>query len=150
MWSVYFLGVASGLIALGHAAAIVSAAGGSAIELTAGAMLVSFGSAVGSIACGWLADRISAREVLTGCLVLVCVSMVILAILNSPTAIIAALGLAGLAYGALITIIPVVVARAYAKDVSMSVFGRGVHGVGICRIGRAVDRGRYFRPQSIV
>ena len=124
LWTVYFLGVTSGLMALGHAAAVVSAAGGGVAQLAAGAMVVSIGSASGSIASGWMADRIPARQVLTGSLLLVVGSMVMLALTGAPGLVIAALGLAGIAYGALITIIPVVVSRAFAAELSMKAFGR--------------------------
>lgn len=124
LWSVYFLGVTSGLMALGHAAAVVSAAGGSVAQLAAGAMIISIGSAGGSIACGWLADKTGAERVLTGSLLLVVASMVLLSVATAPGLIIAALGLAGIAYGALITIIPVVVSRSFQPEVSLKAFGR--------------------------
>lgn len=124
LWSIYFLGVTSGLMALGHAAAVVSAAGGSTAQLAAGAMIVSVGSAAGSIACGWMADRTGAERVLTGSLLLVVVSMILLSVATAPGLIIAALGLTGFAYGALITIIPVVVSRSFQPEVSLKAFGR--------------------------
>ncbi len=124
LWIVYFLGVTAGLMALGHAAAAVSAAGGSVAQLAAGAMIISIGSAAGSIVCGWLADRIDAGHVLTGSLLLVLASMMLLSMTGAPVLIIAALGIAGVAYGALITIIPVVVSRSFAPEVSLRAFGR--------------------------
>ena len=124
LWAVYFLGVTSGLMALGHAAAVVSAVGGSIAQLAAGAMIISIGSATGSIASGWLADRRGAGQVLTGSLLLVVASMILLSLAGVPGLIIAALGLAGVAYGALITIIPVVVSRSFQPEVSLKAFGR--------------------------
>ncbi len=124
LWSVYFLGVTSGLMALGHAAAVVSAAGGSVGQLAAGAMIISVGSATGSVASGWLADRTTAGQVLTGSLLLVVGLMILLSAVAVPGFIIAALGLTGIAYGALITIIPVVISRSFRPEVSLRAFGR--------------------------
>ena len=124
LWLVYFLGVMAGMMALGHAAAIVSAKGGSLVTMTAGAMIVSAGSAIGSISCGWLADRLSPFRLLTGCLALVCCSMLFLAVSVGPGAAIAGLGLIGIAYGTLITIIPVITAKNFAPEASLAVFGR--------------------------
>ena len=123
-WLIYFLGVASGLMALGHAAAIVSAAGGTTAQLAAGAMIVSFGAASGSIGGGWLADRVSAAHVLTGSLVMVFGSMLLMGLVATPVMLVLALGITGLAYGGLITIIPVVVSRTFAAEVSLKAFGR--------------------------
>jgi OFA family oxalate/formate antiporter-like MFS transporter len=124
LWLIYFLGVMAGMMALGHAAAVVSATGGTLAAMTAGAMIVSAGSAGGSVVSGWLADRLRPRCILTGCLVLVFASMVVLAATGSPAEAIIGLGLTGFAYGALITIIPVITASDFAPGVSLAVFGR--------------------------
>ena len=156
LWAIYFFGVLSGMMALGHAAAVVSASGGSVSQMTMGAMIVSAGSATGSVFCGWLADRIEPRHVLTGCLGGVLVSMIVLIAVNLPVVAIGGLGLVGFAYGALITIIPVITASQFEADVSLAVFGRvftawGVAGlVGPWLGGLVYDLSGSYRMAFIV
>ncbi len=124
LWVVYFLGVLAGMMALGHAAPIVSATGGTLAQKTIGAMLISAGSAVGSIGCGWLADRWSPGRMLRVSLAGVASAMLLMAVSAGPVSAIAGLSLIGVAYGALITVIPVISANVFSREVSLAAFGR--------------------------
>jgi OFA family oxalate/formate antiporter-like MFS transporter len=122
VWIVYFLGLVGGLMALGHAAAIVAATGGSKAAIAAGAVIVSAGSLAGSLVAGYLSDRICPHRVLLMSLGCVMAAMLILWLSSGPLLALAGLGVAGLAYGGLITAIPVLARAIFAASNAFRAF----------------------------
>lgn len=98
-WLGFFLGALAGVLAIGHAAPIISHFGGTAAAAVLGVTLLGFGNAAGRLAAGWLSDYISVRSVagiahVTGSIGFV----VVLANPVSEGAVIS-MAMAGLAYG---------------------------------------------------
>ena len=122
VWVIYFLGLVGGLIALGHAAAIVAATGAGRDAVAAGAVIVSAGSLVGSLVGGYLSDRILPHRVLQSSLGCVMVAMILLWHSSGQVLALAGLAVAGLAYGGLITVIPVLTRTAFAANVAFRAF----------------------------
>ena len=105
-WIGFFLGALAGVMAIGHAAAIITHFGGGASAAVMGVMLMSIGNATGRLVAGWLCDQISVRSVagiahLTGALGFVVV-------LANPTGegAMLAMSLAGVAYGMTASVYP--------------------------------------------
>ncbi|MEX2201595.1 MAG: hypothetical protein WD711_09390 [Dongiaceae bacterium] len=122
VWVVYFLGLVGGLIALGHAAAIVAATGASQAAIAAGAVIVSAGSLFGSLVGGYLSDRVHPYRVLQSSLGCVMAAMILLWHSSGQTLTLVGLGVAGLAYGGLITVVPVLTRATFAASVAFRAF----------------------------
>lgn len=108
----YFSAVFSGLMAIGHAAAIASPAGsGSSTAL--GAIVVGLGSSVGGVVAGWLIDRYAAKLLLVGLALVSAAALLMAAIGFAWWLVIIALCLIGFGYGAIIAVYPVAIARRF-------------------------------------
>lgn len=123
LWTGYGLAAAAGLMALGHAAAIVAAKGARTELLAAGTMLIGVGNGIGGFAAGWLADRWTGRRLLIVFTILSAAMLVLLAYAAEPNVAIIALTAVGFAYGGIIAIYPIAVARYYPPDEAAKVFG---------------------------
>jgi OFA family oxalate/formate antiporter-like MFS transporter len=135
LWIGYGFGAAAGLMALGHAAGIVAATGGTSDQLVLGAMVIGLGNGVGGFAAGWLADRWPARMLLVVAAVFSASVLALIAMMTDPGAVIGGLALIGLAYGAIIALYPVAVASYYRPDETAKVFGRVFTAWGIAGLG---------------
>lgn len=124
LWGGYCLSTTAGLMAIGHAATIVGAAGGRAGQLVAGAMLIGLGNAVGGFLGGWAADRWSIRNLLMFLTLISAAMLFLLATSASPIVVIAGLTVIGFAYGAIVGVYPVAVAVYYGARQSARMFGR--------------------------
>jgi len=124
MWLGYGLGVAAGLMAIGHAAGIVAASGGLMGDAVTGAMLIGLGNAAGGFASGWLADRWPVRLQLVGLPLLSAAALFALVQWSAAPLAIAALTVIGFAYGALIVAYPVAVAARFEPARFAKVYGR--------------------------
>lgn len=105
-WLGFFLSALAGIMAIGHAATIITHFGGAAEAAVFGVTLLAFGNALGRLGAGWLSDIISVRSVagishLTGAIGFV----VVLANPTGDGAIIA-MAMAGLAYGIAASVYP--------------------------------------------
>ncbi|MBO6519279.1 MAG: hypothetical protein JJ900_00200 [Rhodospirillales bacterium] len=99
VWLGFFLGALAGVLAIGHAAAIIVHFGGVAQAAVIGVTLLSVGNATGRLVSGWLADYVAVRSVagishLTGALGFI----VVLANPSGEGAVVA-MAMAGVAYG---------------------------------------------------
>lgn len=118
----YFCAVFAGLMAIGHAAAIADPSGVAGYSAT-GAIVVGAGSSIGGVVAGWLIDHYASRALLVG-LALISASSLLLAASNvSSVTVIASLCLIGFAYGAIIAVYPVVIARRFGAD-GPRIYGR--------------------------
>jgi OFA family oxalate/formate antiporter-like MFS transporter len=124
LWLVYLLGATGGLMAIAHAAGIVVALGGSGALVALGASALAVGNVAGSLAGGRIADRFPPGICLAGATVLGGLASLALAGSDSPRLAVGGLLIAGVAYGALIALVPAVVARLASPAARMRVFGR--------------------------
>lgn len=133
-WLGFFLGALAGVMAIGHAAAIISHFGGMATAAVTGVTLLSVGNAGGRLVSGWLSDHVAVRSVagishLTGTLGFVVV-------LANPTGegAVAAMALAGVAYGMTAGIYPSAVSiflgrESYGRNFALILTAWGVAGL---------------------
>lgn len=124
LWTGYGLGAAAGLMAIGHAAAIVTTSGGVTDDAVLGAMLIGVGAAMGGIVAGWLADKLSIRTLLILAPISSAVALVVVAAIASSTVAIAGLSFVGIAYGAIIGVYPAACAYYYGPDLSAKMYGQ--------------------------
>jgi len=122
LWMLYFFAILACLMTFGHAAAMVSAVGGSANLAAAGAMLVGAGSLVGSVVAGYFGDRTSPRRILLVSFVAAGGAMVLLWQVATPLPVLLGLSVVGLAYGAVIGFLPAHVRMVFAPAVAFSAF----------------------------
>jgi OFA family oxalate/formate antiporter-like MFS transporter len=105
-WVGFFLSALAGIMAIGHAATIITHFGGAVEAAVFGVTLLAIGNALGRLGAGWLSDIISVRSVagishLTG-------SIGFVVVLANPTGdgAIVAMTMAGLAYGIAASVYP--------------------------------------------
>lgn len=133
-WIGFFLGALAGVMAIGHAAAIITHFGGGASAAVMGVTLMSIGNATGRLGAGWLCDQISVRSVagiahLTGALGFVVV-------LANPTGegAMVAMSLAGVAYGMTASVYPTTISiylgrASYGKNFALLLTAWGAAGL---------------------
>ena len=124
LWLVYLLGATGGLMAIAHAAGMVVALGGSGALAALGASALAVGNVAGSLAGGRLADRFPPGKCLAGTTALGGLASLALAGSASPMVAVGGLVIAGFAYGALIALVPAVIARLASPATRMRIFGR--------------------------
>ena len=107
-WVVYFLGATGGLMAIAHAVPIVDALGGAEGLASLAPTLNALGNVMGCIAGGLLVDRMGSRPALVLPIAVLAVSLLTLAFTVDPMVALAGLCACGMAYGALISAIPLV------------------------------------------
>ncbi len=124
LWLGFFLGASAGLMALGHAAAIIIAAGGTAQTAAAGAMAVNIGNALGRIGAAWLSDIVGARRILIVVPMTMALALLALAGGESAWLLVFVIGVVGLCYGALATAYPAALAQLRGIDAVSRLYGR--------------------------
>jgi OFA family oxalate/formate antiporter-like MFS transporter len=124
LWLGYGSGVAAGLMALGHASAIVKGAGLSAGFALAAPAVISLSGIPGSILGGWLADRLPFRGPLMGWPLISAFGLFGLAAVERGPAVLFCLVVIGMAYGALIVVYPAAIASLFGAVPAVKVYGR--------------------------
>ena len=124
LWVGYGTGAAAGFMAIGHAAEIVGSVGGDAEQKLAGPILVAFGSMLGGLGGGWLADRASPRTLLTLLPLLSVCALFTLSAVGAPRIVLAGLSVVGFCYGAMIAAYPAVVASYFGTLAASRIYGR--------------------------
>ena len=141
LWMAYLLAVLAGLMALGHAAAIVDDAGG-----PGGAAVVAAGlaSASGGLWIALVADR-TATDRLLRLLPLGSATVLVVAAMASH-GVVLMVAVAGIAftYGALIAIYPLVVAQRFGQDGYSQAYGRVFTAWGTACLVGPVGAGHLF------
>ena len=135
LWLGYGLGAAAGLLAIGHAAGIVMAAGGSSEQWVLGAMLIGLGNALGGFSAGWVADRWPLQRLLTILPLLSVLALLVLQQLTTPVAAIIALAIVGFAYGAIIAVYPYAVRYYVGPIAAAKAYGRVFTAWGLAGLG---------------
>lgn len=122
LWVLYFFAMFGCLMTFGHAAAMVLAVGGSSSLAAAGAMLVGAGSLVGSVVAGYFGDRAPIARILLVAFAAAAGAMLVLWQIAMPLVVLAGLSIVGLAYGALVGIMPAHVRIVFAPDLAFRAF----------------------------
>jgi len=124
LWLGYGCGVAAGLMALGHASAIVEGAGLAAGFALAAPAVISLSGIPGSILGGWLADRMAHRRLLVAWPVVSALGLFGLAVFAKGMGVLLCLVTIGLAYGALIVVYPAAISSLFGAVPAVKVYGR--------------------------
>lgn len=122
-WLAYGSAVLAGLMTIGHAVGIAQAQGLEPALLVGAPMVIAMSNMVGSLAGGWLTDRIAARWLLMGLPLLSAFGLALLALRAEPS-VLAMLGLIGLVYGAVISVYPAVIARRFGVAAGVPIYGK--------------------------
>jgi MFS transporter, OFA family, oxalate/formate antiporter len=144
LWLGFFLGSAAGVMALGHAATIATANGGSEAQAAAAVALVAVGNAAGRLGGGWLADLLAPRRGLLAAQLLLAAALALPIALPTIPAALAGLLLAGIGYGATATLYPAAVARHYGAERVGPVYGRLFTAWGVASLAAPYLAGLLF------
>jgi len=123
-WLIYGTGVAAGLMAMGHAAGIVTATGGSVAESVNGAIAITFANALGGFLAGYLADRQPAYRLLAALGAASTIALLLLATTDHVMLTIVFLAVVGFSYGSIIALFPVVTAKIFGRGLYAFAYGR--------------------------
>ncbi len=118
-WLAYGAGVATGLMAIGHAAGFADLAG---ITPWLAPAVLAICNLFGSLVGGHLVDRFSHRMILSTLPMISIVALMNLAFYSSQTLL--ALGALGFAYGGTIAVYPAVIAKQFPGDAGPRVYGQ--------------------------
>lgn len=155
LWLGYGLGCLAGLMAIGHAAGIVHAAGGVGGLMTLGVTLIAVGNALGGFAAGALADRFSIRLLLVALPLVSAAALVGLAAAGQPTAAIFCLAIIGFCYGAIIALYPVATTHYVGLGEPAKAYGRVFTAWGLAGLlgpwvaGLLFDLGGGYGPAAL-
>lgn len=141
LWTAYLLAVLAGLMALGHAAAIVDDAGG-----PGGAAVVAAGlaSASGGLWVALVADRTATDRLLRLLPLGSAVVLVIAAVVSHGVVLMVAVAGIAFTYGALIAIYPLAVAQRFGQDGYSRAYGRVFTAWGTAGLVGPVGAGHLF------
>ncbi|NKB77191.1 MAG: MFS transporter [Gammaproteobacteria bacterium] len=123
-WICFFFSILSGLMIIGHAAAIVQSNGASESVGFWGAVMVGVGSTVGGFLSGYLIDRWPVSWFLKGLPVLCALALFALVLMSDVIIAITLLCLIGFAYGSIITVYPVSISKNYGPQIGPIVYGK--------------------------
>ena len=142
-WLAYGLAVFAGLMAIGHATEIARALGVAAAGVVAAPVVIAVCNMAGSLGGGWLTDRLRPSALM---IALALASAVVLLAMGAGSEVppLAGLGVIGLAYGAVITVTPAMIARRFGVATGVSVYGRVFTAWAVAGLGGPVLAGWMF------
>ena len=123
LWLGYGSAVAAGLMAIGHATGIADAAGLGPAAIVAAPAIIALFNMGGSLGGGLLADRMPISRLLAVLALVSSGALVWLALSTASVAILAGLGLVGLAYGATIAVYPAYVSSLFGQSAGVRAYG---------------------------
>ena len=124
LWLIYFFGACGGLMAIAHGPSIASQAATSMQSTSWASTLLALGSIGGSVLGGFWMARIGARKALMMPILLLLFALVGLILTPRLDVVLSLLLLCGVAYGALIAAVPVIVRNLHGDAAFKVVFGR--------------------------
>jgi MFS family permease len=141
LWTAYLLAVLAGLMALGHAAAIVDDAGG-----PGGAAVVAAGlaSASGGLWIAFVADRTATDRLLRLLPLGSAIVLVVAAVASHGVVLMVAVAGIAFTYGALIAIYPLAVTQRFGQDGYSQAYGRVFTAWGTAGLVGPVGAGHLF------
>lgn len=122
-WLGYGAGVATGLMAIGHAAGISAVLGFKGADWVA-PVVIAICNLAGSLIAGQLADRIAPLRLLIGLPLLSAGAACVLALSAGPSQLLLLLGLIGFAYGGIIAAYPAAIAKIFGVGDGPRIYGR--------------------------
>ncbi len=131
LWLGFGSGSMAGLMALGHAAAVMEHHGADPLLITGGVMVITGTNACGSFAAGWLADRGLTRQVMLGLPLVAILALLWLATTPAGIATIAALAVIQIAYGGVIAVYPIATTALVGPTQAARVYGLAFTSWGI-------------------
>jgi OFA family oxalate/formate antiporter-like MFS transporter len=123
-WLIYGAGVAAGLMAMGHAAGIVTSVSGTIADGVRGAIVITSANALGGFTAGYLADRLPINRLLAGSTLVSMLALLLLALVDSVWLAIGALAVIGFAYGSIISLFPIATASMFGRERYAIAYGR--------------------------
>ena len=124
LWLGYGLGVAAGLMAIGHAAQIVAVRSTRLDTIIIGVMLITLGNALGGFIAGLIADKWPVKTLLIVLPLLSGIALAGLATAESVGLTLLCLGVTGLAYGAIIAAYPAATAIYFGVEGGARAYGQ--------------------------
>ena len=131
------------MMALGHAAEIVSSSGGSSFHRTLGIVVVAGGNATGGLAAALAADRIDPARAIRF-LASATVAALLLTSLGSTTSVLLGLAGVGFSYGATIALYPFVVLKEVGSVRYPKIYGQIFTAWGVAGLTAPVLAGALF------
>lgn len=131
LWLGFGSGSMAGLMALGHAAAVMEHHGADPLLVTIGVMVITGTNACGSFAAGWLADRGLTRQAMLGLPLLAIAGLAWLATTPGGSATIAGLAIVQIAYGGVIALYPIATTALVGPVEAARVYGLAFTSWGI-------------------
>ena len=144
LWLSYCGSAFAGLMVIGHAASIATTAGSTKDQAGLAVMLVSFGSAVGGIVAGVLADRLPLRWIVALVALISATSLGVLAFAWSPTTALVLLVLVGFGYGATIVLYPAITLFFFGPSLMARHYGQVFTAWGIAGLIAPWTAGRLY------
>lgn len=144
LWLGYGLGVVAGLMAIGHAAGLVTARGGSGNLPVLGAMLIGLGNASGGFVAGWVADKWPIKRLLGGLPLVSASALTALALTDGAVAATVWLCLIGFAYGAIIAVYPYTAPHYFGQALAAKTYGLIFTAWGLAGLGGPWLAGRIY------
>ncbi len=144
LWLGYGAGALSGLMVIGHAAAIIEAVGGSAALAVGATAAMAIGNMVGGLGAGALADRVPIRHLLVGLPALSTAFVLTASAIDRPALLAPLLVGIGLTYGAIIAVYPVAVLTMAGPEQSSALYGRVFTSWGVAGLAGPWLAGRLF------
>lgn len=124
LWLGYGTGVAAGLMAIGHATGIATAAGLSGAYVLAAPMCIAIANMAGSLIGGRLIDAMAPRPVLALLPVLSGFTLYAMAASGAGVLMLVALAALGFFYGAIIAAYPAAIAATHGPVAGIRIYGR--------------------------
>lgn len=123
-WLTYGTSVAAGLMAMGHAAGIVTATDGTADDGVNGVIAITFANALGGFTAGYLADRRPVHVLLIVLGLASASALLMLVIVETTMLTIVLLAVVGFSYGSTIALFPIVTTLIFGRDLYAFAYGR--------------------------
>ena len=122
LWFSYCTAVTSGLMVIGHAAAIAGTERAHLYYANAPTVVAAF-NMLGSIFCGWLTDKVGARLLLLSLPLISAIVLIqmVYGLLSQDTLV--GLAIMGFCYGGIITVYPIFIAKTFGADLGAQVYG---------------------------
>ncbi len=143
-WLAYGLAVIAGLMALGHAAALIDHAGGSSAQSSLAVTVAGIANAIGGAVVALAVDRTRPRWWLVGLPLASAAGLVGLIIATTPAGAIVAVATVALGYGAVIAVYPVAVVDAFGESGYPRAYGRIFTAWGAAGLVGPVGAGAIF------
>jgi MFS family permease len=124
LWGSFLLASAAGLLAFAHAAALVSAVGGTASASALAVSLIAAGNALGRLLGGSLSDALPLRLLLAAAGLASAAALAAAAALPDVGVTLVALALVGLGYGAVSSLLPAAGAAFFGAATLARTYGR--------------------------